>query len=213
MSSCGIFGFPRILRRLSIWTGDSGGAGQHLPQCVVNEPDTLWRCDLHVPCTAAYRSPSASYRAALWGFRLIVPRNSHGSASRYGRPQPGHGAPAWYASYVNGATSQRTASRSRSLSRWARSCLAVTANGESRSPRRSYSAVSVTRPTVPALLHRLVAEQVVGRSALDREPCGQCASPLGHVHHPYRAGWSPQRPAPPGGRSLPVGATGTTPPA
>ena len=91
---CGAVGLPRIRRMPSIWAGDSGGAGQHLPQCVVNEPDMLWRCDPHVPCTAAYRSASASYRARSSRFMSMVPRNSQGSASRYGRPQPGHGAPA-----------------------------------------------------------------------------------------------------------------------
>ena len=38
-------------------------------------------------------------------------------------------------------------------------------------------------------------------------------SPLGHVHYPYRVGWSRPRPAPPGGRSPPAGVTGTAPPA
>ena len=156
----------------SICAGDSGGAGQHLPQCMVDEPETLWRYDPHGLCAAAYRSSLASYRARSLGFRLMVPQNSQGSASWYTRARR-----RGLVHLVRQRCDKRTASRSRSRSRWARSCLAATANGEPRSPRRSYSAVSGTRPTVPGQLHRLAAEQVLSRSARHGEACGQCASP------------------------------------
>ena len=172
ISSCSVVGLPRIRRMPSICAGDSGGAGQHLPQCMVDEPETLWRYDPHGLCAAAYRSSLASYRARSLGFRLMVPQNSQGSASWYTRARR-----RGLVRLVRQRCDKRTASRSRSRSRWARSCLAATANGEPRSPRRSYSAVSGTRPTVPGQLHRLAAEQVLSRSARHGEACGQCASP------------------------------------
>lgn len=72
----------------------------------------------------------------------IVPLDSQGSLSRYGRPHPGHGSPATYFSQVSIGTSQRVASLVRSASRCALSACLVGSKGQQGSPRFSYSAIS-----------------------------------------------------------------------
>lgn len=97
INSCDGVGLSNSPSR-AIWAGDSGGVGQHLPQCMVSDPETLWRWDAHEPWVALNRVSSSSYWARSASEKCIVPLFSNGSASTYGRWQPGHGAPARYCS-------------------------------------------------------------------------------------------------------------------